>query len=333
MFRIGKTSIGNGNPTYIVAEAGNNHNGDFEMAKKLIQKASECGANAIKFQTIIANEFFSKNIDSKLFKYAEKISLNEAQYIKLKKYAKKNNIEFFSTVFGYSSVKLLKNVGVNVVKIASSDLTNFELLEDASKLKVPIIISTGMSSISEIASAIEFIQKYKLPFALLHCISSYPTSLKDANLSTIPYLHQTFHVPIGYSDHTKGIEACLAAVSLGASIIEKHFTLDKNMDVPDKAVSADPRELIELVSKIKNIEIMRGHPRMIPFKPENKFKKLMRKSIAATVNIPAQTKIKKSMLTIIRPGTGIPPNMMNQIVGLTTKKPIKEGTLINWDSF
>jgi len=251
MFRINKIPIGNGNPTYIVAEAGNNHNGDFETAKKLIRRASECGANAIKFQTIIADEFFSKTIDYKLYKYAEKISLNKNQYIKLKKYAKSSNIEFFSTVFGNSSVKLLKSVGVNVIKIASSDITNYELLQNALKLKVPIIISTGMSSMSEITSTVEFIHKYKCPFALLHCISSYPTSLKDTNLSTIPYLHQTFQVPVGYSDHTRGIEACLTAVSFGASIIEKHFTLDKKMDVPDKSISADPIEFKELVKTLK----------------------------------------------------------------------------------
>lgn len=333
MIKVNHRIIGNGYPTFIIAEAGINHNSDIDIAKKMIKSASECGADAIKIQTIIPDEFLSEKINPKLFQMAKNWSLSYKQHQELKNFAKKNNIEFFSTPLGKKSVNILKKIKVNLVKIASGDLDNLELIKQALQLGVPLIISTGMSSISEIASTVDFIKKHKRQFVLLHCISSYPTPIEDTNLSTIPYFREAFHVPIGYSDHTEGIEACLAAVSLGACVIEKHFTLDKNMEGPDQKLSADPKEFAQLVKSIRIIEKTIGKHRTGIINSEEKFRKLMRRSIGVNREIPTGTKLRKSDLNLIRPSTGIPPNMMEKLVGMTVKKRVKKGELLSWSMF
>jgi len=332
MFKIGKYEINITKPVYIIAEAGINHNGDIRIAKEMIKKASECGANAIKFQTFFPEELFSELLNAELFELAKKWSFTKhKENLELKKHANRYDIEFLLTPLGKKSINLLKKVGVKAIKIASGELTNYELIKTASNLGLPLIMSTGMSTIPEIKSAVQIAQSNDCPFALLHCNSSYPTPLKEANISTIPFFQKLFNVPIGYSDHTIGIEACLAAVSLGACIIEKHFTLDKKMKGPDQKLSANPKEFLTLVSHIRKLEKTLGTRRKGPTKSEKKFKKIMRKSIGALIDIPKGTKIKKSMLTAFRPGTGIPPFMIDKMIGMTTKKNIKKDTLLEWD--
>lgn len=331
--KIGKIEIGRGNPVFVVGEAGINHNGDIETAKEMIESAANCGANGIKFQTLLPEELFSENLNPEWFEVVEKWSFNKKQHLELFNHAKKNKIEFFSTPVGIKTAKLLKEININCIKIASGEMTNYELIGVVAKMHLPMIVSTGMSTLSEISKTVEVIRQEKCQFALLHCNASYPSPIEDANLQTIPYLEQMFGVPVGYSDHTIGNDVCVGAVSLGACIVEKHFTLDKKMKGPDHKLSADPRELTELVNKIRIIEKALGSIRNGPTKSEEKFKKLMRKSIASAENLSAGTKIKKSMLTLVRPGTGIPPINIDNLVGMTLKKDVKKGLLLNWDMF
>ncbi len=318
---------------YVVAEAGINHNGDINIAKKMIEAAAKAGADAIKFQTIFPEELFSKKLNPELYDLINQWSFNKREHIELQKHAEKHNIDFFSTPVGKRSAKLLRDIGVKCIKIASGELTNHELIKNVAKMKKPLIISTGMSTISEIMDAVNLVRQENCPFALLHCNAAYPSPHEDTNLSNINYLKEIFGVPIGFSDHTIGDEACLAAVSMGASIIEKHFTLDKNMEGPDQKLSADVDEFTDLVSKIRIIEKLRGSPRTGPTKSEMKFRKLMRKSICAAVDIRHDTKLAKSMLTLVRPGTGIPPTVLDQMIGMTIKSNVRKGTLINWTMF
>ena len=214
--KIGKRKIGSEYPVFIVAEAGINHNGDIEIAKEMIESVSKSGCDAIKFQTLFPEELFSQKLNPDWYDLINKWVLSKNQHIQLIKHAKKNNIEFFSTPVGLKSAKLLQSVNVNCIKIASGELTNHEMVNAIAKMKIPMIVSTGMSTISEIMSVVELLEKQNAVFSILHCNASYPSPIEDSNLLTIPHSRNIFNVPIGYSDHTIGNEACFAAVSLGA---------------------------------------------------------------------------------------------------------------------
>ena len=331
--KIGKNEIGIGKPVYVVAEAGINHNGNMEIAKEMIERGGECGVNAIKFQTIFPDELFSEMLNPDWYNLCKKWSFTKKQHVEIKKHCQKNGLEFFSTPLGKKSTKLLYEIGVKTMKIASGEITNHELIKSVAKLRLPMIISTGMTMISEIASTVELVKKEKCPFILLHCNSSYPTPIQDVNLTTIEFLQKTFGVPVGYSDHCIGNEVSLAAVSLGACMIEKHFTLDKNMEGPDQKLSSDPKEFSELVSKIRIVEKSLGKPRTGPTKSEEKFKNIMRKSIGTSTNIRSGSKLTKSMLAVFRPGTGISPIFIDKIVGMKINENVKKGTLLRWNMF
>ena len=326
---IGKKIINDHSPTYIIAEAGINHNGDMHIANEMIEIAAKCGVDAIKFQSFEPQELFSEYLSKDIFDFAKTLHISKKQHVKLKRKAEKLGLDFISTPSGKNSLKILKNLKVKAIKIASPDFDDVELLSMAAKTKIPLIVSTGMSTFSEIVTAVETLKNENATFCLLHCNSSYPSSIKDANLNTILYFKKVFDVPIGYSDHTLGLDACLTAVSMGAKIIEKHFTLDKNMDGPDQKLSSDPKEIKELISKIRTIEKLQGHARSNVTDSEKKFRKLMRKSLAINKDVKAGTKITKNMLMSIRPGTGIPPTQINHIIGITLKKDIKKDTLLS----
>ena len=318
---------------YVIAEAGINHNSDIQIAKKMIEVASKCGADAIKFQTFTPDELFSELINPELYNLSKTWVLTKNDHFELQKHAKKNKIAFFSTPCGVKSANLLKKIKVPFMKIASGEITNLDLIDYISKMKIPMMISTGMTSISEISKVVEIVQSNNCPFSLLHCVSSYPAKHSDANLSTISYLQKTFDIPVGFSDHTLGIDVSLAAVALGATIIEKHFTLDKNMTGPDQKLSIDPKELSDLVKKIRIIEKAMGHSRKTIYKTEESFRTNMRKSLGTNQSIPANTIIKRSMITSFRPGIGIPPYLIDEFIGRKTKKSIKKGSLLNWNFF
>jgi len=333
IMNIGNKKIGKDHPVYIIAEAGINHNGDLDIAKEMIEEAKKCGVDAIKIQTIIPEDLFSQKLNPELFEMCKDWTLDLNQHKELKKHAIKNKIEFFSTPVGLKSTKILRDLGVSAIKIASGDLNNYELIKEASKSTKSLIISTGMSSISEIMSTVNFIEATDSKFMLLHCISSYPASIKDANLNTIPYFKTIFNVPIGYSDHTLGIDTAVTAVALGASCIEKHFTLDKKMIGPDQNLSANPHEFKELVAKIRLVENGLGTPRNTTLPSEIKFRKLMRRSIFSTRDLKKGTKLNKSDLILLRPGNGIHPKMIENLIGMTLIKNVKKGEMLSWKMF
>jgi len=261
MTKISKLMNGINDSVYVVAEIGINHNSDLKLAKKMIRAAAQSGVDAVKFQTFIPEELFSKIDNPELFKMSNDWVLSKKQHIELIKYANQNNVDFFSTPFGNKSVKMLRELQVKMIKIASSDMNNFDLLENSIKNKVPLVVSTGMSTFQEIAYTVEFIKNSKRKFVLLHCNSAYPTKPEDVNLSSIPFLKKCFGVPIGYSDHTLGIDACVSSVIMGACMLEKHFTLDKDMEGPDQKLSGIPEEFKEMVEKVRQVEKFVGIPR------------------------------------------------------------------------
>ena len=337
--KIGDRYIGEEEPCFIIAEAGINHNGSVDLAKKLIDVSKGAGADAVKFQTFTTEGLLSKNIvvpkhvesRESLFETIRELELSEEEHYELSEYCTQKGIIFMSTPMDNHSVDLLDDIGVPVFKIASCDLDNLPLLEYIAKKGQPIILSTGMGTISEVGEAVEVIKSNgNDDIILLHCVSAYPPKVEDVNLRAMNTLRDAFKLPVGYSDHTIGINIPLAAVAIGAKVIEKHFTLDKAMEGPDHAVSADPVDLENLVSGIRELEKSFGTGVKAPTKDENEMKKAFRKSIVANVNIKKGVTITPKMLSIKRPGTGISPKYFDFIVGRTVKRDITKDELLSF---
>lgn len=256
LINIGTRKVGKGQPAFIIAEAGINHGGDVEIAKKMIEEAAKCGADAIKFQTYITEKRVSKG--DPLYTVFKKCELKEKEYKELSSVAKRNKIIFYSTPFDKESVDLLAALPVLVFKVASFYLVNLGLLEHMATKGLPIIASTGMANTDEISRAVRIFEKHGVDYVLLHCVSAYPTKEEDVNLSVITSLRDRFKCVVGYSDHTLGTKVPVYSVALGASVLEKHFTLDKNQEGPDHKLSADPDEFKKMVSKIRELEKILG---------------------------------------------------------------------------
>ncbi len=320
--------------TVIIAEIGVNHNGKIKVAKKLIDKAKEAGVDYVKFQSFVSNEVVTDY--SELAGYQKKKKLkNVSQLDLLKKYelsfknqeilflyCKKKKIKFISTPFDTVSVKFLKNK-INLFKVSSTDLGNLPLLNQIGRLKKKVLLSTGMSNLSEITKSIYELVKAgtnKKNITVLHCTSSYPSNFSELNLKSIHYLRDKLRLPIGFSDHSQGIEASLAAVALGATVIEKHFTLKKNMLGPDHSSSLDPLELKSLVVGIRKIEKSIGKYRKKITKNEIQNKKKLKKSIVALKKIVKGDVFNERNLTTKRPGNGISPIKWYKILGKKAKK-------------
>lgn len=343
-------TINKNSPCFIIAEAGVNHNGDLNIAKKLVNVAKESGADAIKFQTYKTKDLVTKNSDiakyqkentktnQTQFEMLKKLELQYEDFKELKEYCDEKEIMFLSTPHTESSLEFLKNL-VPIFKIGSGDLNNLPLLEKIAKLKKSIILSTGMASFEEIEESINLIKKYNNDLIVLHCTTSYPCPLDKVNLLTMLEIQKKFDVTVGYSDHTEGIDVPIIAASLGATVIEKHFTLDKNMVGPDHKASLNPKELKEMITQIKNNtvldipKIILGNKNKIIEEAEKEISKIARKSIIANVDIKKGTNITKEMLIIKRPGTGILPKYFNQIINKKTKKNIAKDTILSWDDF
>ena len=342
--KIANRLIGEGEPCFIIAEAGVNHNGDVNLAKKLIDVAKEAEADAVKFQTFKAEDLVSKcaekaeyqkeTTDAKesQFKMIKKLELSQSDFAELFDCAQKKGIIFLSSPFDKGSVDLLNGLGIPAFKVGSGEITNFPLLEHIARKKKPIIISTGMSTLGEIEDALEVIHKEGAKeIALLHCITAYPARVEDVNLKAIETLRCKFKLPVGLSDHTLGITIPIAAVVLGASIIEKHFTLDKSMPGPDHKASLEPEELKQMVKAIREVEKAMGDGNKTPTDEEKQVQKVARRSIVAGVNIPKGTIITEAMLRIKRPGTGIKPKYLENVCGAKAKVTIKGDELIRWE--
>ena len=327
--------------TFIIAEIGVNHNGSVELAKKLIKSASECNVDAVKFQTFNSDDLVTE--DAKTASYQEinadeksqlemlkKLELTSDNFKELKEYALSKGVMFLSSPFDKKSVDLLESLDVPAYKLGSGELNNFELIDYVQKTGKPIIISTGMATLDEIKETYDFIEN-KDNLIILHCITGYPTSFEEANLNFIKTLQSEFDSPIGFSDHSPGIELPIAAVALGACVVEKHFTIDKTLDGPDHKASLDPDEFKAMVSAIRKVEVAMGDGVRKFSENELEIKKVARKSIIVNKDISKGTVIERGMLTIKRPGTGIAPKEINNVIGKKINNDLLSGTVLKWE--
>ena len=341
--RIEDKLIGEEEPCFIIAEAGVNHNGSVELAKKLIDAAKDAGADAVKFQTFKAESVVVKDAqkaeyqkettgEGSQYEMIKKLELAEEDFRELADYAEKKDIMFLSSPFDKESVDLLHELDVPAFKVGSGEITNLPLLRYIAKKEKPIILSTGMSTLGEIEEALDVIRSEGVEdIILLHCVSNYPARIEDVNLRAMGTLKQAFKLPVGFSDHTLGITAPIAAVALGACVIEKHFTLDRNLPGPDHKASLEPDELKKMVKAIKEVEKALGNGIKKPTKEEKEIKKAARKSIVAKVDISKGTIITEDMLDVKRPGTGIEPKYLKFIIGRKAKEDIKKDDVIRFE--
>lgn len=326
----------------IIAEAGVNHNGDMGLAYKMIDEAKAAGADIIKFQTgkpeNVMSRFAQKAEYQKVttgseesqLEMCKKFELEYEDYVSLKEYCEKVGIHFLSTPFDLESVDFLEGLGCDLWKIPSGEITNLPYLIKIAKTHKPIIMSTGMCMLEEVEAAVEVLNTHGAgEISLLHCTTEYPTPYEDVNLKAMLTLQEKFHLKVGYSDHTKGIEVPVAAVAMGASIIEKHFTLDKNMEGPDHKASLEPDELCSMVRQIRNIEKALGTGDKQPAKSEMKNIEIARKSIVAACDIKAGTVFTEDNLTVKRPGSGISPMKWFEVLGRKASRDYCEDELID----
>ena len=326
--KINGKKIGKNFPTYFIAEGGLNHNGDIKIAKKLVEEAFKSGADAIKFQTYKTENFLST--ESQYYSFFKNVELSIEEFGEINDHAKNIGITFFSAPFDIESALGLKKLGVPCFKIASSDLTNTPLLQTVARMKLPIIISTGLATLTEIEVAVNVCnEENNNQLVLLHSISDYPTKPEDANLLAINTLKQKFEFPIGYSDNGESTLVDIVAVSLGANVIEKHFTLDKKMNGPDHVFSIDPSGLKSLISEIRLVEQIRGDGKKSPRLSEMNNIKAIRKSITATIDIPKGSIFTKENISIKRPQIGLEPSQFEKILGKKSSRRIIKNESIN----
>ncbi len=330
----------------IIAEAGVNHNGDINLAKRLVEAAAEAGADYVKFQTFKADKLVVKNAgkadyqkanmpkeaDESQLSMLKKLELSEEDHGELIDYCREKNIKFLSTAFDAESVELLKNLGVKLGKVPSGEITNLPYLELLAKSFERIILSTGMADLQEVENALEVLTNAgadKEKITVLHCTTEYPTPMRDVNLRAMRTIQEKCDVKIGYSDHTLGIEIPIAAVALGASVIEKHFTLDRTMEGPDHKASLEPHELAEMVRSIRNVEKGLGDRSKQPSESEKKNIQVARRSLVAARAIKKGEVFSAENLTAKRPGTGLSPMLWHKIIGQTAEKDFEADEMIN----
>ncbi|OFZ16604.1 MAG: N-acetylneuraminate synthase [Bdellovibrionales bacterium GWA2_49_15] len=329
--------------TYIIAEAGVNHNGDLKLAKKLVDVAVDAKADAVKFQTFKTEKIVTKSASkaayqnanekqsSTQFEMLKKLELSHPDHHELFAYCEKRQIQFLSTPFDLESADFLCKLGVPIFKIPSGEITNLPLLKKIAGFKKSVILSSGMSTLDDIQNALEVLRKYgcsKEDISVLHCCTEYPTPFNAVNLNAMQTIREKFNVKVGYSDHTRGTSIPIAAVALGAQIIEKHFTLDKNLAGPDHLASLDPAELRYMVQEIRNIELALGDGLKLPAEVELKNMQVVRKSIVAAKKIKKGEIFSEENLTVKRPGTGISPLHWDEFIGRPATKDYEEDELL-----
>lgn len=331
------------NRTLIIAEAGVNHNGDLELAKQLINAAAEAGADIVKFQTFNADrlvtrsaqkaDYQSRATDSKESQHEmlRRLELTPEMHKELIAHCAVRNIAFFSTGFDIESIDLLVSLGQDHFKISSGEITNLPYLRHIGRLGKAVILSTGMATLGEIEAAIDVLEQagtQRADMTALHCTTEYPTPMTEVNLRAMQSIHAAFGVAVGYSDHTSGIEVAIAAVALGASVIEKHFTLDRNLPGPDHKASLEPEELKAMVAAIRNIEIALGDGIKRLTQGEARNKPVARKSLVASMTIKAGEIFSVQNIAAKRPGTGISPMRWDEIMGQVARRDYQEDDLI-----
>lgn len=327
----------------IIAEAGVNHNGNIAIAKKLIEEAKNAGADIVKFQTFIAEKCVSKNAkkadyqlqttDSKetQLEMIKKLELDIQAHHALISHCQQVGIEFLSTPFDFESIKLLDSLGMQIFKIPSGEITNLPYLRMIGKLNKQVILSTGMSNLGEIETAVSILTQAgtkRENITILHCNTEYPTPIKDVNLKAMQTIANAFHLPVGYSDHTEGIHIPIAAVAMGAKVIEKHFTLDKNMEGPDHKASLEPQELKVMVKCIREIEVALGDGIKQESESERKNKPIARKSIVASKSIKTGEIFSENNIYVKRPANGLSPMEWDNVIGKVARKDFEEDETI-----
>ena len=325
----------------VIAEAGVNHNGSFELAKKMVDAAKEAGVDYVKFQTFNPQKLVSKyaekakyqkettGSDETQLQMLQKLTLTEDNFLSLRDYCKEVGIGFISTPFDLDSIAFLETFDMDFWKVPSGEVTNLPYLEAIARTKRKVVMSTGMCNMNEIQDAMEVLKKNgTTEITLLHCNTQYPTPYEHVNLSAMSTIKDTLHKEVGYSDHTQGIEVPIAAVAMGATVIEKHFTLDKNMEGPDHKASLDPTELKQMVSAIRNIEKAIGNGLKEPSSSELTNKAVDRKSIVASREIKQGEILSEYNLTTKRPGTGISPMKWYEVIGKAAARDFSEDEII-----
>ena len=322
----------------IIAEAGVNHNGSLELAIKLVLEAKNAGADYVKFQSFKTEKLVSKfaakaeyqkkttGASESQFDMIKKLELSESDHLELIRYCKELGIGFNSSPFDKDGIGYLDSLNVDFFKVPSGEITNLPYLRELAKFNRPVILSTGMCTVDEVRAALGVLKNKKV--TILHCNTEYPTPMKDVNLKAMLTLRDLFQIDVGYSDHTLGIEVPIAAVAMGATVIEKHFTLDKKMEGPDHPASLDPHELKQMVDAIRNIERALGTGTKEPSESEKKNMAVARKSIVASAPIKAGETFTESNITAKRPGTGISPMKWDEVIGKKAKRDFQSDEII-----
>ena len=340
-FEIDGKIIGYGEPCYIIAEIGINHNGDIHIAKKLIDAAIDIGANAVKFQKRNLESIYQKEIlddptlDSQgteiLIGVLKEVEFNDKDFQEIRNYCNEKKITFLCTPWDVPSVDFLEKLDVSAYKIASADLTNLPLISYISNLKKPIIISTGMSEMHEIEKTVNFVKEKQIEFSLLHCNSTYPSPVELLNLSLIPVLQEKFNVPIGYSGHESSILPSITAANMGAVIIERHITLDKKMEGIDQASSLEPEEFKKLIQDIRESEKAKGDPHKKMTRGEVLQREVLGKSIVCSKPISKDESFSEENVEIRTPARGLSPQYFYELLDKRSKRDIKKGDYIQED--
>lgn len=338
---IGGHVVGPGAPCLILAEAGVNHNGSVETACRLVEEAKRAGADAVKFQTFTADALVSP--DAPKAEYQRRatgagesqadmlraLELSEANHRAILACCRRWDILFLSTPFDAGSADLLDRLGVPAFKIGSGDLTNLPFLDYVARKRKPMLLSTGMADLAEVEAAVAAVRATgNADLVLLHCVSNYPAAPADVNLRAMHTMSAAFGAPVGYSDHTLGQEVALAAVALGATVLEKHFTLSRALPGPDHQASIEPDAFRHLVRSVRTVEDALGDGRKVPAASEGPTAAVARRSLVASADIPAGAVVTAELIAIKRPGTGLPPSMHDRVIGRTARVPIASGTLI-----
>ncbi|MBU0609702.1 MAG: N-acetylneuraminate synthase [Armatimonadetes bacterium] len=329
---------------FVIAEAGVNHNGDIAVAQRQVDAAADAGADAIKFQTFKTERLVTRSAPKaeyqatatgsgeSQFEMLHKLELSAAHHQELMDHCRDRGIMFLSTPFDEESADMLDGLDIAIFKVPSGEVTNLPYLAHLARKQRPIIMSTGMSTLSEVEAAVQTIEGCgHRELVLLHCTSCYPTAPELANLRAIQTLAHAFGLPVGYSDHTAGLSVAMAAVALGARIIEKHFTVDRHLPGPDQSASLEPGELATLIRGIREVEQALGDGRKVPVAAERDTAAAARKSLVVASDQAAGTQLTAEMLAIIRPGTGLPPAMLEETIGRTLSTDVAAGTVLQRD--
>lgn len=344
IFNLAGRLIGPGRPCFIIAEAGVNHNGDLDLARRMIDAAASAGADAVKFQTFSAERIASPNApkaeyqkrsgggEQSQFEMLKALELTPDDHRALMDHCRGAGVIFLSSPFDEQSADLLAELGVAGYKIPSGELTNWPYLAHVAAKGKPMIVSTGMADLNEVAAALAVIEAAgDPPLALLHCVSAYPADPAGVNLRAMLALEGEFGRPVGFSDHTQGLAVALAAAALGATVIEKHFTLDRSLPGPDQTASIEPDQLAELVAGVRTVESALGDGRKRPTPEEENTAAVARKSLFAARDLAAGEVIGPADLISLRPGTGISPARRDEIIGRRVKADIAAGTMLAWE--